>query len=122
MIAEEFLACSLGLELNSDAEPEEKTDEDEEESTESPKEAAEDVAQVGDFSSYISNVLYVSWEFSQTEVFPEMWRLSCSLRELRASIHRGPKSFHECSSTPSTSPLGRDILIRDLGWCLARLC
>ncbi|NWW23040.1 LRWD1 protein, partial [Falcunculus frontatus] len=56
MIAEEFLACSLGLELNSDTEPEEKMDENEEESTESPREAAEDVAQVGDFSSYISNV------------------------------------------------------------------
>ncbi|NWT14028.1 LRWD1 protein, partial [Vireo altiloquus] len=56
MIAEEFLACSLGVELNSDTEPEEKTDENEEESTESPREAAEDVAQVGDFSSYISNV------------------------------------------------------------------
>ncbi|NXT12341.1 LRWD1 protein, partial [Prunella fulvescens] len=56
MIAEEFLANSLGLELNSDTEPEEKTDENEEESTESPREAAEDVAQVGDFSSYISNV------------------------------------------------------------------
>ncbi|NWR12429.1 LRWD1 protein, partial [Paradoxornis webbianus] len=47
MIAEEFLAYSLGLELNSDSEPEEKTDENEEESTESPREAAEDVAQVG---------------------------------------------------------------------------
>ncbi|NXM40899.1 LRWD1 protein, partial [Gymnorhina tibicen] len=46
MIAEEFLAYSLGLELNSDTEPEEKTDENEEESTESPREAAEDVAQV----------------------------------------------------------------------------
>ncbi|NXD25959.1 LRWD1 protein, partial [Spelaeornis formosus] len=46
MIAEEFLAYSLGLELNSDTEPEEKTDEIEEESTESPREAAEDVAQV----------------------------------------------------------------------------
>ncbi|TRZ24519.1 hypothetical protein HGM15179_002562 [Zosterops borbonicus] len=46
MIAEEFLAYSLGLELNSDSEPEEKTDENEEESTESPREAAEDVAQV----------------------------------------------------------------------------
>ncbi|NXY58418.1 LRWD1 protein, partial [Callaeas wilsoni] len=56
MIAEEFLAYSLGLELNSDTEPEEKTDENEEESTESPREAAEDVAQVGDFSSYLSNV------------------------------------------------------------------
>ncbi|NWV40823.1 LRWD1 protein, partial [Grantiella picta] len=59
MIAEEFLAHSLGLELNSDTEPEEKMDESEEEnteSTESPREAAEDVAQVGDFSSYISNV------------------------------------------------------------------
>ncbi|NWH98794.1 LRWD1 protein, partial [Tichodroma muraria] len=56
MIAEEFLACSLGLELNSDTEPEEKTDESEEESTENPRETAEDVAQVGDFSSYISNV------------------------------------------------------------------
>ncbi|NXU60187.1 LRWD1 protein, partial [Horornis vulcanius] len=60
MIAEEFLAYSLGLELNSDTEPEEKTDENEEESTESPREAAEDVAQVGDFSSYISNVLFVT--------------------------------------------------------------
>ncbi|NXL70649.1 LRWD1 protein, partial [Leptocoma aspasia] len=56
MIAEEFLAYSLGLELNSDTEPEEKMEENEEESTESPREAAEDVAQVGDFSSYISNV------------------------------------------------------------------
>ncbi|NWZ40250.1 LRWD1 protein, partial [Brachypodius atriceps] len=56
MIAEEFLACSLGVELNSDTETEEKTDENEEESTESPREAAEDMAQVGDFSSYISNV------------------------------------------------------------------
>ncbi|NXD50469.1 LRWD1 protein, partial [Corvus moneduloides] len=56
MIAEEFLAYSLGLELNSDTETEEKMDENEEESTESPREAAEDVAQVGDFSSYISNV------------------------------------------------------------------
>ncbi|NXW73290.1 LRWD1 protein, partial [Hirundo rustica] len=56
MIAEEFLAHSLGLELNSDTETEEKADENEEESTESPREAAKDVAQVGDFSSYISNV------------------------------------------------------------------
>ncbi|NWW30600.1 LRWD1 protein, partial [Panurus biarmicus] len=56
MIAEEFLAYSLGLELNSDTEPEEKMDENEEEGTESPREAAEDVAKVGDFSSYISNV------------------------------------------------------------------
>ncbi|NXQ74659.1 LRWD1 protein, partial [Quiscalus mexicanus] len=46
MIAEEFLANSLGLELNSDTEPEEKTDENEEESTESPREAAEEVAPV----------------------------------------------------------------------------
>ncbi|XP_002193019.5 leucine-rich repeat and WD repeat-containing protein 1 [Taeniopygia guttata] len=46
MIAEEFLAHSLGLELNCDTEPEEKTDENEEEGTESPSEAAEDVAQV----------------------------------------------------------------------------
>ncbi|XP_075025015.1 leucine-rich repeat and WD repeat-containing protein 1 isoform X4 [Calonectris borealis] len=45
MIAEEFLAYSLGLELNTDPEPEEKMDENEEESTESPREAAEDVAQ-----------------------------------------------------------------------------
>ncbi|NXL43113.1 LRWD1 protein, partial [Podilymbus podiceps] len=46
MIAEEFLAYSLGLELNTDPEPEEKVDENEEESTESPREAAEDVGQV----------------------------------------------------------------------------
>ncbi|NXG02223.1 LRWD1 protein, partial [Sakesphorus luctuosus] len=46
MIAEEFLSYSLGLEINSDSEPEEKMDENEEESTESPREAAEDVAQV----------------------------------------------------------------------------
>ncbi|NWH70562.1 LRWD1 protein, partial [Piaya cayana] len=52
MIAEEFLAQSLGLELNSDTEPEEKMDEDEhededeEKSTESPSEAADDVGQV----------------------------------------------------------------------------
>ncbi|NWR34505.1 LRWD1 protein, partial [Tachuris rubrigastra] len=56
MIAEEFLSYSLGLELNSDTEPEEKAEENEEESTESPREDAEDVAQVGDFSSYINNV------------------------------------------------------------------
>ncbi|NXL98500.1 LRWD1 protein, partial [Tyrannus savana] len=60
MIAEEFLSYSLGLELNSDTEPEEKAEENEEESTESPREAAEDVAQVGDFSSYINNVLSVT--------------------------------------------------------------
>ncbi|KFO82973.1 Leucine-rich repeat and WD repeat-containing protein 1, partial [Buceros rhinoceros silvestris] len=46
MIAEEFLAYSLGLELNTDPEPEEKTEENEEESAESPSEAAEDVGQV----------------------------------------------------------------------------
>ncbi|KFR01278.1 Leucine-rich repeat and WD repeat-containing protein 1, partial [Nipponia nippon] len=46
MIAEEFLAYSLGLELNTDPEPEEKMDENEEASTESPREAAEDVGQV----------------------------------------------------------------------------
>ncbi|NXN73866.1 LRWD1 protein, partial [Himantopus himantopus] len=46
MIAEELLACSLGLELNTDPEPEEKMDENEEESTESPREAAEDMDQV----------------------------------------------------------------------------
>ncbi|NXW02576.1 LRWD1 protein, partial [Fregetta grallaria] len=56
MIAEEFLAYSLGLELNTDPEPEENMDESEEESTESPREAVEDVARVGDFSSYINNV------------------------------------------------------------------
>ncbi|NXK81745.1 LRWD1 protein, partial [Amazona guildingii] len=55
MIAEEFLACSLGLELNSDPEPEEKMDEnEEEESTESPREDAEDKGQVGEFSSLIN--------------------------------------------------------------------
>ncbi|KFV41815.1 Leucine-rich repeat and WD repeat-containing protein 1 [Tyto alba] len=46
MIAEEFLAYSLGLELNTDPEPEEARDENEEESTESPREAAEVVDQV----------------------------------------------------------------------------
>ncbi|XP_033924661.1 leucine-rich repeat and WD repeat-containing protein 1 isoform X2 [Melopsittacus undulatus] len=47
MIAEEFLAYSLGLELNSDPEPEEKMDEnEEEESNESPREDAEDKGQV----------------------------------------------------------------------------
>ncbi|NXC19644.1 LRWD1 protein, partial [Corythaeola cristata] len=56
MIAEEFLAYSLGLDLNTDTEPEEMMNENEEESTESPREAAEDVGQVGDFSSYINNV------------------------------------------------------------------
>ncbi|NXS57707.1 LRWD1 protein, partial [Brachypteracias leptosomus] len=56
MIAEEFLAYSLGLELNTDPEPEEKMDENEEESTESPREAAEDMSQVGVFFSYIINV------------------------------------------------------------------
>ncbi|NWR76735.1 LRWD1 protein, partial [Centropus unirufus] len=46
MIAEEFLACSLGLELNTNAELEEEMDEDKEESTKSPSEAAGDVGQV----------------------------------------------------------------------------
>ncbi|KFW90136.1 Leucine-rich repeat and WD repeat-containing protein 1 [Phalacrocorax carbo] len=46
MIAEEFLAYSLGLELNTDPEPEEKMDENEEDSTESPSETAEDLSQV----------------------------------------------------------------------------
>lgn len=72
MIAEEFLAYSLGLELNTDPEPEEKMDENEEESTESPREAAEDVGQVGDFSSYINNVLFISYEISSTCQFTFM--------------------------------------------------
>ncbi|KFV82960.1 Leucine-rich repeat and WD repeat-containing protein 1 [Struthio camelus australis] len=46
MIAEEFLASSLGLEENTDPEPEEEIGENEEESTESPREVAEDVGQV----------------------------------------------------------------------------
>ncbi|NXP50416.1 LRWD1 protein, partial [Heliornis fulica] len=46
MIAEEFLTYSLGLELNTDSEPDEKMDENEEESTENLKEAAEEVDQV----------------------------------------------------------------------------
>ncbi|KAM6242604.1 leucine-rich repeat and WD repeat-containing protein 1 isoform 1-T2 [Porphyrio hochstetteri] len=46
MIAEEFLACSLGLELNTDPETDEKMDDSEEESTESPMEAAEEVDKV----------------------------------------------------------------------------
>ncbi|NXY69353.1 LRWD1 protein, partial [Glareola pratincola] len=54
MIAEELLACSLGLDLSTDPEPEETMDENEEESTESPSEAAEDVDRVGDFSSYVT--------------------------------------------------------------------
>ncbi|NXW36422.1 LRWD1 protein, partial [Phaetusa simplex] len=54
MIAEELLACSLGLDLSTDPESEEMMDENEEESTESPREAAEDVDQVGDFSSYVT--------------------------------------------------------------------
>lgn len=48
MIAEEFLTCSLGLELNTDTETEENMDENEEESAESSKEAAEEEAKVGD--------------------------------------------------------------------------
>ncbi|XP_042686022.1 leucine-rich repeat and WD repeat-containing protein 1 isoform X1 [Centrocercus urophasianus] len=46
MIAEEFLTCSLGLELNTDTETEENVDENEEESAESSKEAAEEEAKV----------------------------------------------------------------------------
>ncbi|XP_025919379.1 leucine-rich repeat and WD repeat-containing protein 1 isoform X1 [Apteryx mantelli] len=46
MIAEEFLASSLGLEENTDPKPEEEMDENEEESTESPREVAEDIGQV----------------------------------------------------------------------------
>ncbi|XP_048822757.1 leucine-rich repeat and WD repeat-containing protein 1 [Lagopus muta] len=46
MIAEEFLTCSLGLELNTDTETEENMDENEEESAESSKEAAEEEAKV----------------------------------------------------------------------------
>lgn len=66
MIAEEFLAYSLGLELNTDPEPEEKTEENEEESAESPSEAAEDVGEVSDLSSYSNNVLFVPYDFSNT--------------------------------------------------------
>ncbi|NXU59665.1 LRWD1 protein, partial [Turnix velox] len=56
MIAEEVVASSLGLDLNSDPEPDETMDESEEESTESSGEAAEDVQQVGDFSTDINSV------------------------------------------------------------------
>lgn len=76
MIAEEFLAYSLGLELNSDPEPEEKMDEnEEEESTESPREDAEDKGQVGDFSGSINDVLFISCEFSSAcqFIFMTFW-------------------------------------------------
>ncbi|NWI85471.1 LRWD1 protein, partial [Pitta sordida] len=56
MIAEEFLSYSLGLEINSDTEPEEKTDENEEESTESPREDEEEVAQVVDIYDHLVTV------------------------------------------------------------------
>ncbi|NXA35224.1 LRWD1 protein, partial [Eudromia elegans] len=46
MIAEEFLASSLGLEENTDPKTEEEVDENEEESTESPREVVEDISQV----------------------------------------------------------------------------
>ncbi|NWJ06449.1 LRWD1 protein, partial [Crypturellus undulatus] len=46
MIAEEFLASSLGLEENTDPKTEEEIDENEEESAESPTEAVEDISQV----------------------------------------------------------------------------
>ncbi|NXG31080.1 LRWD1 protein, partial [Dromaius novaehollandiae] len=47
MIAEEFLASSLSLEENTNPKPEEEVDENEEESTESPREVAEDIGEVG---------------------------------------------------------------------------
>ncbi|NWI21284.1 LRWD1 protein, partial [Crypturellus soui] len=46
MIAEEFLASSLGLEENTDPKTEEEIDENEEESAESPTEVVEDISQV----------------------------------------------------------------------------
>ncbi|NXA52704.1 LRWD1 protein, partial [Nothocercus julius] len=46
MIAEEFLASSLGLEENTDPKTEEETDENEEENTESPREVVGDISQV----------------------------------------------------------------------------
>ncbi|NXD11583.1 LRWD1 protein, partial [Nothocercus nigrocapillus] len=46
MIAEEFLASSLGLEENTDPKTEEEIDENEEENTESPREVVEDISQV----------------------------------------------------------------------------
>ncbi|NXN11939.1 LRWD1 protein, partial [Indicator maculatus] len=57
MIAEEFLSCSLGLELNTEPEPEEETEDSEEEATESPREAAQDVTQVAAFPSALQVTL-----------------------------------------------------------------
>lgn len=94
MIAEELLACSLGLELNTDPEPEEKMDENEEESTESPREAAEDMAQVGDFSSYINNVLFISYKFSSTcqFTFMTLWSPAC-IQQLRLVLYGQIEAF-----------------------------
>ncbi|NWW06943.1 LRWD1 protein, partial [Oreocharis arfaki] len=102
MIAEEFLAYSLGLELNSDTEPEEKMDENEEESTESPREAAEDVAQVGDFSSYISNVTVTSSKRkrnnSKSSPGNKRSKSQASTEEEAEDVSAEPLHFLQCHS------------------------
>lgn len=94
MIAEELLACSLGLDLGTDPESEEMMDENEEESTESPREAAGDVDQVGDFSSYVNSVLFISYEFSHTcqFTFMTLWSPAC-IQELSLVLYGQIEAF-----------------------------
>ncbi|NXJ86300.1 LRWD1 protein, partial [Trogon melanurus] len=100
MIAEEFLAYSLGLELNTDPEPEEKRDESEEESTESPTEATEDTSQVGDFSSYISNVTVTPSKRKRNHSKPDSGnkRSKSQAKSKEADVSAEPLHFLQCHS------------------------
>ncbi|NXJ62481.1 LRWD1 protein, partial [Rostratula benghalensis] len=102
MIAEELLARSLGLDLNTDPEPEEKMDDSEEESTKSPEEAAEDVDQVGDFSSYINNVTVTTSKRKRNNSKPgsgnKRSKTQANAKEEAEDVSAEPLHFLQCHS------------------------
>ncbi|NXF45033.1 LRWD1 protein, partial [Oceanites oceanicus] len=102
MIAEEFLAYTLGLELNTDPEPDENMDENEEESTESPREAAEDMARVDDFSSYINNVTVTPSKRKRNQSKPgsgnKRSKSQADTKEEAEDVSAEPLHFLQCHS------------------------
>ncbi|KFQ57345.1 Leucine-rich repeat and WD repeat-containing protein 1 [Nestor notabilis] len=101
MIAEEFLAYSLGLELNSDPEPEEKMDEnEEEESTESPREAAEDKGQVVCIYDVLVTVTSRKRKRNHSKIGPRRKRSKTRVatKEKAEDVSAEPLHFLQCHS------------------------
>ncbi|NXD72051.1 LRWD1 protein, partial [Eolophus roseicapillus] len=90
--------------VNSDPEPEEKVDEneEEEESTESPREAAKDKGQVGDFSSSINNVRVTARKRkrnrSKTRSCKKRSKTQVTTKEEPEDVSAEPLHFLQCHS------------------------